>query len=136
MDVESCQAMLDTMPYARVLGIKVTHAAKDELRASLKWRQDLTTTGNILHGGVLMGFADAVGALLSFINLPPNAWTTTVESKSNFFKGSPEGADITAISRPLSVGKMLIVIQTDIVNKKGERVAQVTQTQAVLGSKL
>ena len=37
-------------------------------------------------------------------------------------------------SRPLHVGRSFIVVQTDLADADGRRVAQVTQTQAVLGS--
>jgi 1,4-dihydroxy-2-naphthoyl-CoA hydrolase len=39
---------------------------------------------------------------------------------------------VTAIARPLHVGRTVIVVQTDLTDQAGRRVAQVTQTQAVL----
>jgi uncharacterized protein (TIGR00369 family) len=38
-----------------------------------------------------------------------------------------------AVCRPLHVGRTVIVVQTDIYDDDDRRVAQVTQTQAVLG---
>ena len=35
-------------------------------------------------------------------------------------------------ARPLHVGRATIVVQTDLLDDRGRRVAQVTQTQAVL----
>jgi len=130
------QGMLEAMPFAKLLGIRIVAVSKDELVSSLTWREELTTTGLVVHGGVLMGFADAVGALLAFLNLPPGTGTTTVESKTNFFKAATEGVTLTAISKPLSVGRSFIVVQTDVFNEKKQRIAQVTQTQAVLGARL
>jgi 1,4-dihydroxy-2-naphthoyl-CoA hydrolase len=39
---------------------------------------------------------------------------------------------VTAVCRPLHAGRTVIVVQTDIHDDDGRRVAQVTQAQAVL----
>ena len=85
------------------------------------------------HGGVLMSAADSVGAVCAFLNLPEGATTSTIESKTNFFRGVREGT-VHTVSRPLHVGRTTIVVQTDLTDDRGKRVAQVTQTQAVLAA--
>jgi uncharacterized protein (TIGR00369 family) len=119
------------MPFATVLGIELTTATPEEVRGSMAWREDLCTTFGLLHGGAMMAMADSVGAVCAFLNLPPGATTSTIESKTNFFRGVREGR-IHSTSRPLHVGRTTIVVQTDLVDDRGKRVAQVTQTQAVL----
>jgi uncharacterized protein (TIGR00369 family) len=78
-----------------------------------------------------MATADTVGAVCAFLNLPEGANTSTIESKTNFFRGVREGA-VRAVTRPLHVGRTTIVVQTDLTDDQGKRVAQVTQTQAVI----
>jgi acyl-coenzyme A thioesterase PaaI-like protein len=39
---------------------------------------------------------------------------------------------VDAVTHPLHVGRRTIVVQTDVRDAAGRRVAQVTQTQAVL----
>jgi acyl-coenzyme A thioesterase PaaI-like protein len=39
---------------------------------------------------------------------------------------------VSAVSRPLHTGRTFIVVQTDLLDDQGRRIAQVTQTQAVL----
>jgi len=119
------------IPFADSLGVEVVSATKDEVRARMAWRADLCTTMNVLHGGAIMAFADTVGAVLASLNLPDGAGTTTIESKTNFFRAVTDGS-IEAIARPLHVGRTTIVVQTDVVRDDGKRVAQTTQTQAVL----
>jgi acyl-coenzyme A thioesterase PaaI-like protein len=41
---------------------------------------------------------------------------------------------VEAVSTPLHVGRTTIVVQTDLLDGKGRRVARVTQTQAVLAA--
>jgi uncharacterized protein (TIGR00369 family) len=126
-------ALVSMMPFADVLRMELTAAAPDEVAGRLAWREDLCTTGGVLHGGVLMTLADSVGALCAFLNLPEGATTSTIESKTNFFRGLREGA-VHATARPLHVGRTTIVVQTDLVDDRGKRVTMTTQTQAVISA--
>jgi 1,4-dihydroxy-2-naphthoyl-CoA hydrolase len=125
--------LVASMPFARQLGIRVTAADPGEVCGELGWAPERCTTGGAMHGGALMGFADSLGAICAFLNLPPGATTTTIESKTNFFRGLTSG-EVKGVSRPLHVGRRFIVVQTDLADGQGRRVAQVTQTQAVLAA--
>jgi 1,4-dihydroxy-2-naphthoyl-CoA hydrolase len=119
------------MPFAQELGIELVDARADEVRARLQWSERLCTMAGVMHGGVLMSLADTAGAMCAFLNLPQGAVTSTIESKTNFFRAVREG-HVEAVARPLHVGRSTIVIQTDLLDVSRHRVAQVTQTQAVL----
>ena len=97
----------------------------------LPWREDLCTSGGILHGGALMAFADTLGGVCAFLHLSEGAGTATVESKTNFFR-PVRGGVVTGVARPLHAGRSFIVVQTDLTDDSERRVAQVTQTQAVI----
>ena len=126
--------LIDLMPFARQLGIEVAEATPESVSGRLEWRAELCTSGGVLHGGVLMTLADSLGAVCAFLNLAPGAGTSTIESKTNFFRAVREG-HVVGTSRPLHVGRTTIVVQTDIHDGQGKRVAQVTQTQAVLSGR-
>ena len=127
--------LLSSMPFAVAAGIEIETASADEVTGRLTWAADRCTIGGALHGGALMALADSLGAICAFLNLPEGAaGTSTIESKTNFFRGVRDG-HVAATSRPLHVGRTTIVVQTDLVDgASGKRVAQVTQTQAVLRS--
>jgi 1,4-dihydroxy-2-naphthoyl-CoA hydrolase len=124
-------SLVAAMPFAAKLGLEVDAASPEEVRGSLAYASDLCTAGGVLHGGVLMALADALGAICAYLNLPEGATTATIESKTNFFRPVREGR-VEAVSSPLHVGRTVIVVQTDI-RAAGKHVAQVTQTQAVIG---
>ena len=42
---------------------------------------------------------------------------------------------VVAVTRPMHVGRSVIVVQTNLTDDAGRRVAQVTQTQAVLAGR-
>jgi uncharacterized protein (TIGR00369 family) len=123
--------MVALMPFATLLGIELTAASADEVTGSMPWRPELCTIAGALHGGALMAMADSLGAVCAFLNLPAGATTSTIESKTNFFRGLREGT-LHSTSRPLHVGRTTVVVQTDLVDDRGKRVGQVTQTQSVL----
>jgi uncharacterized protein (TIGR00369 family) len=114
-----------------VLGIRWVEAAPDRLVAEITIRDDLRTVGGALHGGAIMAFADTVGATATFINLPPGASTTTIESKTNFFAAGRAGV-VRAEATPLHKGRRTMVWQTRITDEGGRLLAQVIQTQMVL----
>lgn len=119
------------MPYAEKLGITLSAAGPDEVVGSLEWTPQRCTVAGMLHGGVLMTLADSVGAVCAYLNLPEGASTSTVESKTNFFR-AVRGGSVHATSRPLHVGRSFIVVQTDVTDDDGRRVGYTSQTQAVL----
>jgi uncharacterized protein (TIGR00369 family) len=118
------------MPFGATLGIR-TFGDADEVDARLEFSPDLCTAGGVLHGGVLMALADTAGAVCAFLNLPAAARTVTIESKTNFL-GAVRNGTVTARARALHIGKTTIVVETDVLDSSGRRVARTTQTQAVL----
>ena len=123
--------LVAAMPFAQLVGVDVVAAEKDEVRGRLEYRPELCTAFGVMHGGALMSFADSLGAICAFLNLPEGASTATIESKTNLFR-AVRGGEVTGTARPLHVGRSFIVVQTDVADGDGKRVAQVTQTQAVL----
>jgi 1,4-dihydroxy-2-naphthoyl-CoA hydrolase len=122
------------MPFGALLGVELDSASAEEVRGGLAWAPERCTAGGVMHGGALMGLADSLGGLCAYLNLPAGAMATaTVESKTNFFRPVKEGR-VTAVSRPLHVGRSFIVVETDLHDAEGRHVARMTQTQAVLSS--
>jgi uncharacterized protein (TIGR00369 family) len=120
------------MPFTKMLGVTFDTSTKNEVRAHLEWTPELCTSGGLLHGGVIMSLADSTGAACAYFNLPEGSGTTTIESKTNFLRGVRSG-QIEATSRPLHVGRSVIVIETDVRDAQERLIARVTQTQMVIG---
>ena len=116
---------------ADTLGIRFVEATKDRVLAELVHRPPLTTVGGALHGGTLMAFADTVGAAATFLNLPPGASTTTLESKTNFFAAG-RGGTVRAEATPLHRGRRTMVWQTRVTDEGGRLLSLTVQTQMVL----
>ena len=79
------------MPFSRELGITLEAADPSHVVGTDAWTAQRCTAGGVLHGGVLMGLADSVGAICAVLNLPEGATTSTIESKTNFFRAVRAG---------------------------------------------
>ena len=119
------------IPFAVELGMELESATPDEVVGRLRWREELCTTGGALHGGALMSLADNLGGVCAYLNLPAGAGTATISSSTNFLRGVREGT-VTGTTRPLRVGRSVIVVQTEMRDDAGRLVAQTTQAQAVI----
>jgi hypothetical protein len=58
-------------PFAKLLGIRYVSASPERVTAEIVVRDDLCTIPAVAHGGVLMAFADTLGAVATILNLPP-----------------------------------------------------------------
>ena len=117
------------------MGITLTEATPERVVATMLVRPDLCTTGNAVHGGALMAFADTLGAVGTFMNLPQGARTTTIESKTNFVGAAAAGSTLTGECTAFHRGRTTMVWQTLIRNDAGKLSAVVSQTQLVIGAK-
>jgi len=129
---EHLEQFLALMPFAAKLGIELESGTPERVVGRMSWQPDLCTAGGVLHGGALMTFADTLGAVCAFLNLPAGATTATISSSTNMLR-AVRGGEVSAISRPLHAGRSVIAIQTELRDEQGRLVAQVTQAQAVLG---
>lgn len=123
--------LVATMPFAAGCGVELVSASPAEVTGRLAWTAERCTAGGVLHGGALMTLADTMGAVCAYLNLPPGATTSTIESKTNFFR-TVRGGHLHGVTRSLHVGRTTIAVQTDLRDDDGRPVATVIQTQAVL----
>jgi uncharacterized protein (TIGR00369 family) len=119
------------MPFAVEVGVELDSARPELVAGSLAWSPERCTSGGVLHGGVLMSLADSLGALCAHLNLLEGASTSTIESKTNFFRAVRSGR-LHGAARPLHVGRTTIAVQTELRDDDERLVGLVTQTQAVL----
>ena len=130
-DLKTLQSILDPL-LPGLLGVKLVSATAERVVAQLQVRPDLCTTGGILHGGAYMAFADTLGAVGTFISLPPGARTTTTDSSTKFIGGAKEGSVVTGEAVALHLGRTTQVWQTSIRREDGKLCAVVTQTQLTI----
>lgn len=125
------QFAVDVMPFCTELGVRDVEGSSEGVTAKADWTAERCTIGGALHGGYLMALADGIGAAAAAYHLPAGVGTSTIESKTNFFRGVGEG-EVTISARVVHAGRRTIVVDTDVLRADGKLASRTTQTQAVL----
>ena len=120
------------LPFAQLLGIELVDATPECVVGELTVRKDLCTVPAVVHGGVIMAFADTLGALGTIANIDSESSTVTIGSATNFLAPAPLAERLTGTATPLHRGRSTMVWQTRITTREGRLVAVTTQTQLVL----
>jgi len=124
-------AVPDLPAFARLLGVNVLHRSPERTEAELPVRAELCNRRGVLHGGAVMALGDMLGGMTARVSLPDDGRTATIESKTNFLAGVPEGDTAHAVCMPLHRGRTTIVLETRITRGDGKLAAIVTQTQLI-----
>ena len=133
MDPERIERVLAAQPnYAHHLGFRMVSVTDEETVAELTVTEELLNRDGVLHGGAVMSLADNLGGTSTFLYLQDDEFTTTSESKTNFFRSIEAGDVARAVARLLHNGRRTKVWQTSIYRGDGKLAAQVTQTQMIL----
>ena len=119
-------------PFSKVIGMTITAANENQVLAEMEVSQKFSNRNGVMHGGAIMAFADNIGGTATFINLKNGLSTTTIESKTNFFRPVKIGERIRAQCDFLKKGKKIVVLQTTIFRSDNKIAAIVTQTQIIL----
>jgi uncharacterized protein (TIGR00369 family) len=130
-DIASLQQRFAAL-FPGLMGLELLEVTRDRVVASLKVRPDLCTTGEILHGGALMAFADTLGAVGTFMNLAEGTRTATIESSTKFVGAASVGTTVTGDCTAYHRGRTTMVWQTLVKSEAGKLCGVVTQTQIVL----
>ena len=134
MTLDDLQRLLQPL-FPGLMGLRLTEAGPERVVAEMPVRPGLCTTGGILHGGASMAFADTLGAVGTFLNLPEGKGTTTTDSSTKFIGAAKVGTTVTGECVALHRGRTTMVWQTSIRTAEGRLCAVVTQTQLVLDGK-
>jgi uncharacterized protein (TIGR00369 family) len=113
------------------LGIEVVRIDDDEVEGRLVVDERHLHPGGYVHGGVWVAFADSVAAWGTFRNLPPGHDFTTAELKTNVFTAAGPGDVLTAVGRPVHIGRRTHVWEVRTASN-GRDAALFVCTQMVL----
>ena len=80
-----------------LMGIEFKVLELDRVVAELNVRPDLCTSGDIMHGGAYMAFADTLGAVGTLLNLSDGQRTTTTDSSTKFIAGAKSGSLVVGV---------------------------------------
>ena len=113
-------------PFVRTLGVEFSELTPSAVIARLSHKVELSTTGGGLHGGALMGLADAAAAVCAALNSAPGALPATTDSTTHFLR--PVHGAAHAVAAPIRVSRTAVVVGVQIADESGALCVHVIQT--------
>jgi uncharacterized protein (TIGR00369 family) len=115
-------------PFAALLGIELVRIEDDRVQVRLRFRHEVTTIGDVVHGGAIAALIDvaATAAVWSGADLAVQQRGTTVGFTVNFLTAG-RGQDLVATAHVLRRG-MLCTCEVTVADADGSAVAQALVT--------
>ena len=116
-------------PLAGLLGIRTETVDDDRVCLRLPFRSEVTTTGDLVHGGAIAALVDAAAtaAAWSRADIGRNPRGTTIGLTLNYLAGA-RGEDITATATVIQRGRSVIVVEVDVRSAQGAAVSRALVT--------
>ncbi|KKK36888.1 hypothetical protein WQ57_16730 [Mesobacillus campisalis] len=109
----------EAIPYWKLIGIKVGSLEENSARIQLKIHDDLLNGNNILHGGVVTTFLDAVMGINLKLNIG-EANYATISLTTQFLKAVKQGETIYATAERVHTGRSIASMEGRIFNQNGD----------------
>jgi uncharacterized protein (TIGR00369 family) len=116
-------------PLARLLGLELVDAAVDRVAIRMPFRPDVTTVGDLVHGGAIGGLVDvtATAAAWTGADLARRPNGTTIALSVNFLNGA-RGRDLVATGTIVQRGTSIVVCEVAVADDAGTPVARALVT--------
>jgi uncharacterized protein (TIGR00369 family) len=116
-------------PLAALLGMELVEVEDDLVRVRLPFRSEITTIGDLVHGGAISALVDvsATAAAWTRADLARSPRGTTIGFSLNFLQGAV-ATDLVATARIIQRGKSVQVCEVDVRNGAGDAVARAMVT--------
>ena len=122
--------LIRSMPFNRVVCIRLTHIHRDGITIECKLRPQLLNGSGVLHGGVTATLADAAVGI-AIVQRKGLGSATTVEMKLNYLRPVSSGK-VTARARLLRMGSRLCIGRVDIFDDARSLVSSALVTYMLL----
>ena len=116
-------------PYGRLLGVACDAVEEDRLCVRLPYRGDLTTVGDLVHGGAIAGLVDiaATGACWASPAVKPGSRGTTIGFTIHYLAPA-RAQDLVADARVIQRGSSICVVEVVVRNADSTAVSRATVT--------
>ena len=110
--------------WVQAMGMTITHATKDEVRAELTvGRQHLQGYG-IVHGGVHCGIIETLSSMGAYLFARERGQHVVgLENNTSFIRAVRAGARLRAVATPITRGRQTQVWQAQVIDESDRIVA-------------
>jgi 1,4-dihydroxy-2-naphthoyl-CoA hydrolase len=108
----------------QAMGITVTHATADEVRAELTIGLRHLQGYGIVHGGVHCGLIESLASIgAALVALPRNQTVVGLENNTSFVRAVRAGAKLHAVATPITRGRRTQVWESKVLDDQERIVA-------------
>jgi uncharacterized protein (TIGR00369 family) len=134
LSAQQIRDFLPRVPFATLLGIKLTRVHRDGVTIECALRDELTNSAGVAHGGVAATLADAAVGIALQRHFGGNRPITTVEMKINYFLPAVKGR-IYARARLIRLGSTLCVGSVDLTDSHNKQLGTALVTYMLLDAR-
>ena len=122
---------LDTVPFAKLLGIQLESVVSGHAVLVLPIREELKQNNAIVHGGAIASLIDSAMAFALIPLLTENERTTTVDLTIHYLRPLVEGV-AKASARVVRAGRRIVVVSAEVLDDQERLAATAVSTYARL----
>lgn len=115
-----------------LLGIEITAIGPDFVEARMPVDERHVQPFGLLHGGVSVVLSETLGSMACYLALPEGQHCVGLEVNANHLAAVRQGESVSALCRPLHLGRSTQVWQTEIRRADGKLACVSRLTCAVL----
>jgi acyl-CoA thioesterase len=113
---------LHSLPFAKLIGMKLVNLQPDEAVISIEMRDELRQPSGVLHGGVTATLIDTAMAFSVRTRLPIDEATATIDLTVHYLRPHLTGTFICT-AKIVRAGKRIFTVSADVVNEEGKLIA-------------
>jgi acyl-CoA thioesterase len=113
------QKAIDTVPFARLLGIELDAVERGTAKLGLNIRPELMQNHGVVHGGAIASLIDTATAFAIISLLAPSEKVTTVDLTISYLRPLTAGR-ATAVAKVVRAGRRLFVVSAEVFNPEGK----------------
>ena len=119
---ERARLALETLPFSRLIGMRLAGLKLDEATITVDMRDDLRQPSGVLHGGVTATLIDTAMAFAVRTRLPLESATATIDLTVHYLRPLTEGK-ATCVAKNVRAGKRIFTVSAEVFNDEGKLIA-------------
>ncbi|MGB2752007.1 MAG: PaaI family thioesterase [Pyrinomonadaceae bacterium] len=113
---------LHTLPFSKLIGMKLVKLEVDEAQISIDMRDDLRQPSGVLHGGVTATLIDTAMAFAVRTRLGIDDATATIDLTIHYLRPHITGV-FTCTAKVVRAGKRIFTVSADVHGEDGKLIA-------------
>jgi uncharacterized protein (TIGR00369 family) len=124
---DKARAGFESVPFARLLGMKLVDISYGEAILKLKMREELRQPQGVLHGGATASLIDTATAFAVITCLGDGEKATTIDLTVHYLRPVSEG-EIVCTAKVARAGRRILTVSAECVNSEGKLTATALST--------